>query len=338
MVPHQKLLLVLAAVLTLLAAASMITIHLLFSKVFFGRVKAPESNTSFRQEDYPGDDRGMARFRSGKNTLQGYLYGTGNTKALVVISHGIGSGAADYMAETIWFVNHGYRVFTYDGTGSHASEGRGTTGMAQSKIDLDAALRYIEKTGGLKDLPVLLYGHSWGGYAAAAILAADHPITASVSVAGYNTPGGIVYETAQKLTGPLAPLIYPAIRLNNFFRFGREANAAAVPAINASRTPILIIHGTGDRTIRYDGASIIARRYQITSPGAEFYVRSGEGQNGHGSLFLSAAALAYAEQIQDSPAAERDKFKLAELDEDYMNTVNGFYEKHLGLSNRGGRR
>ncbi|MDR1306494.1 MAG: lysophospholipase [Treponema sp.] len=333
MILQQKLL-VLAAVLALLAAASMITIHLLFSKVFFGRVKAPESSTVFRYEDYPGGDRGMTRFRSGKNTLQGYLYGTRNTKALVVISHGIGSGSASYMAETIWFVNHGYRVFTYDGTGSHASEGRGTTGMAQSKIDLDAALGHIEKTAGLKELPVLLYGHSWGGYAAAAILAKDHPITASVSVAGYNTPAGIVYETAQRLIGPLAPPAYPFMRLNNFFRFGREANAAAVPAINASRTPILIIHGTADQTIRYDGASIIARRNQITNPGAEFYVRSGEGQNGHGSLFLSAAALAYAEQVKDRPAAECDKFKLGELDEEYMTVVNGFYEKHLGLSKR----
>ncbi|MDR2663059.1 MAG: lysophospholipase [Treponema sp.] len=332
MVLHQKLLLVLAAVLALLAAASMITIHLLFSKVFFGRVKAAESGSSFRYEDYPREDRGTVRFRSGKNILQGYLYGTRNTKALVVISHGIGSGAAAYMAETIWFANHGYRVFTYDGTGSHASEGRGTLGTAQSKIDLDAALSYIEETRGLKELPVLLYGHSWGGYAAAAVLAKNHPVTASVSVAGYNTPMGIVYETAQKIIGPLAPPAYPFMRLNNFFRFGREANIAAVKAINASGTPILIIHGTADRTIRYDGASIIARRHQITNPGAEFYTRRGEGQNGHGSLFLSAAAAAYAEQMKDRPAAECDKFKLGELDEEYMNVVNAFYEKHLGLA------
>jgi dipeptidyl aminopeptidase/acylaminoacyl peptidase len=202
--------------------------------------------------------------------------------------------------------------------------------MAQSKIDLDAALSYIEKTGGLKELPVLLYGHSWGGYAAAAILAKDHRITASVSVSGYNTPVGIVYETAKNLIGPLAPPAYPFIRLNNFFRFGREANAAAVRAINASATPILIIHGTADRTIRYDGASIIARRHQITNSKAEYYIRSREGQNDHGNLVLSAAAIAYAEQMKDRPAEECDKFKLGELDEEYMNRVHAFYEKYLG--------
>jgi pimeloyl-ACP methyl ester carboxylesterase len=329
MVLKQKLLLVFAAMLVLFVLASMITIHLLFSKVFFGRVKAPENSSWPRYEDYPGYDRDMVQFRSGKNTLQGYFYGVENTKALVVISHGLGSGAASYMAETIWFVDHGYRVFTYDSTGSHASEGRGTVGMAQSKIDLDAALNYIEGIAGLKELPVLLYGHSWGGYAAAAILAKDHHITASVSISGYNTPVDIVYETAKKMMGPFAPFEYPFMRLDNFFRFGREANVAAVAAINASGTPILVIHGTGDKTVEYDGAAIIARRNEITNPRAEYYVRRGEGQNGHTDLFLSAAAVAYAEQVKDRPVGEIDKLKLGELDNDYMNRVNAFYEKYL---------
>ena len=59
-------------------------------------------------------------------------------------------------------------------------------GMAQSAIDLDAALTYIESNDELNGLPVLLYGHSWGGYAAAAVLGSDHDIKASVSISGYS--------------------------------------------------------------------------------------------------------------------------------------------------------
>lgn len=42
---------------------------------------------------------------------------TGNQKGLIVISHGMGGGAEGYMAETLYFVNHGYQVFGYDNTG-----------------------------------------------------------------------------------------------------------------------------------------------------------------------------------------------------------------------------
>ena len=54
----------------------------------------------------------------------------------------------------------GYSVLTYDATGTGASGGSGTRGLAQSALDLDAALTRAEQ----EDLPILLFGHSWGGY------------------------------------------------------------------------------------------------------------------------------------------------------------------------------
>lgn len=297
---------VLVILLCIFAAGSMIAIHLLFSRVYFGRTEAQENPPE--SEEYE-----VLQFPSGKNMLQGYVYGAGNTKGLVVISHGIGSNARGFAQECRWFTVRGYRVFSYDCTGTGASEGTGTRGAAQSAVDLDAALTYIAGDENLKGLPVLLYGHSWGGYAVAAILAKDHPITASVSISGYNTPVEVIYEFARKIMGPFAPIELPFMWLNNLFHFGKEANVSALSAINGSFTPILIIHGTADTTISYDGASIISRRNKITNPRAEYLIRTMEGQNGHTNLFLAPSA--------DEGAAE--------LDESFMIAVNSFYEKSL---------
>jgi pimeloyl-ACP methyl ester carboxylesterase len=292
--------------LCIFAAGSMAAIHLLFSIVYFGR-------TGPRENPPESEEYRTLQFPSGKNMLQGYVYGGANTKGLVVVSHGIGSSAGGFIRECRWFARRGYRVFVYDCTGAGASEGKGTNGAAQSAIDLDAALTYIEADESFRGLPLLLYGHSWGGYAAAAILAKDHPITASVSISGYNTPPGVIYEYARRIMGPLGLIEFPFMWLDNLFRFGKEANVSAVSAINGSGTPVLIIHGTADTTIRFDGASIISRRGKITNPRAEYLIRSTEGQNSHNNLFLS-------------PAAEDGT---AELDEGFMDAVNTFYERSL---------
>jgi pimeloyl-ACP methyl ester carboxylesterase len=278
----------------------MIANHLLFSLVYFGR-----NGPQIRAEE--SSDYSLAEFYSGKNKLQGYIYGKRDAKALVVIAHGLGGRAASYSPEALWFVSRGYRVFMYDCTGTAASEGKGTMGTAQSVIDLAAALEYIRTDAALREFPVLLYGHSWGGYAVAAVLAKDYDITASVSISGYNTPGAVVYEQAKRIMGPLAGIEYPFIMMENFFRFGGEAFVSAVSAINTSGIPILIVHGTGDNQIFFDGASIIARKHEITNPAAEYLVRDEEGRNGHKNLFLAGEYL----------------------DSEFMEQVNAFYKKYL---------
>ena len=238
------------------------------------------------------------------------------------------------MAEIVWFVNHGYKVFSYDCTGTHASEGKGTRGMAQSAFDLNAALSCIEEEGDLKTLPVLLFGHSWGAYAAAAVLAGlpgyrGIRIAAAVCVSGYNTPNGIVLEHAKKMIGPLAFLEFPFMALENFFRFGRASTVSAVQSINASSVPVLVIHGAGDKVVPFNSSSIIARQKRITNPEVEYYIRDKEGQNGHNDLFLSARAVNYALQMKADGSGEIDPLIMGELDEEFMTRVNVFFEKSL---------
>lgn len=327
------------------SVASFVFIRISFDDIF-GRTELPTLTAYLRYEDVKGDyERELLSFPSGKNQLQGYLYGAGNTKGLVVISHGLGGGAESYMAETIYFVEHGYQVFGYDNTGCYRSEGENSVGLSQSVIDLDAALTYIETEERFGELPVMLYGHSWGGYAVTAIFGYDHEIAASVSVAGFNKPMTMILEWTKDMMGGLAYVEQPYIYIYQKLLFGKNANLSAVKCINRTDTPILIIHGNEDTTVGYHGAGIINYRDEITNPNVQYKVCDKEGQNDHNRLYMSKDGIAYGEEldaaydklykqyngeipeeVDEEFYGEIDKYRLSALDEEFMQDVLAFYE------------
>lgn len=342
----RKTLLIAAGLFVLVfAAVSLLVTKSIYDKNF-GRVDAPKYSGFLRHADVTEYEHTELSFPSGENNLIGYVYGEENNKGLVVLAHGLGGGAESNTALTIALVDMGWRVFTYDCTGSYRSEGSGTKGLPQSALDLDAALDYVESQS-LK-LPVMLYGHSWGGYAVAAVLDMGHDVNAVVSVAGYASPDALLHEQMQSMMGGFSTFTYPFGWLYQRMLFGANAGRSAIDSINSSAVPVMVIHGSEDEMIRYDGAGIIAGRGEITNPNVVYVTRDMEGQNGHNNLMSSVAALKYIEEknaeydeIYDSYGgkipdginaeyyADVDKFRASELDSELIDMIDGFYKEHL---------
>ncbi len=323
-----------------------------FSKAFydgnFQRSTQPKYTGLFHYSDISGYPRTVVKFNSGKNLLTGYIYGEENQKGLVVISHGLGYGADDYLAQTMYFVDHGWRVFAFDNTGVYQSQGQSEKGLPQSALDLDAALTYIEGNPDLNNLPVMLFGHSWGGYAVAAVLNFNHRVDAVVSIAGFNSPNELLREQAKAQMGLLGYIEYHFLVKYQSWLFGDDADLSAVNGINKTDTPVMIIHGTADKSISYTGASIISHRNVITNPNVVYETISAENHNGHKTMFRSDAAIAYINNlnkefqelldqyngnIPDDAYAQfyerLNKFQVNELDENFMNDINVFFETNL---------
>ncbi len=293
------------------------------------------------EEKYPRD---LVNFESGDNSLQGYIYGNEEGQGLVVVSHGIGGGADSYLPQITYFIDNGFRVFAYDSTGSFDSEGKSTKGFPQSLLDLNAALTYINLQTEFDGLPILLFGHSWGGYAVANILHYDHEISGVVSVSGANSPMDIIIEQGRNMMGGFINVQYPFLLLYQKMLFGETASLNAVDAINNSDVPILVIHGTKDDFVLHNGSSIISNSGEITNPGAKFISISNSGRNGHNDLFRSDEALEYIDEInidyrklydsydQNIPYAIKQEFyskvdrSLAQnLNEELMNEIIEFF-------------
>lgn len=290
----------------------------------------------------------LVKFMSGKNTLAGYLFGAETAKGLVVIAPGQGEGAVTFLAASLYFVDQGWRVFSYDPTGTFASGGDNMVGLPQSRFDLHAALNYIKNEPALKDLPLMLYGHSWGGYAVTAILNDRQDISAAVSISGFNAPMGIMAEDAKRELGLLGEVAYPFGWAYQYLRFGQASLVTAVKGINRTDIPVMIIHGSEDESVAYNGASIIAQRAAITNPKVVYKTCSAENRNGHNSLYRSAAAIQYAQQknqeyqvlldryqgyIPDAAKADFyagvDRYQTSELDASFMRDVSDFFESAL---------
>lgn len=339
---------VVLALFVLFSAASFVFIKLSFDDSF-QRTAPMEFTAYIKYQDVEDQvERELLSFPSGDHQLQGYLYGADHTKGLIVLSHGMGGGADAYLGDIIYFLDHGYQVFAFDNTGCYLSEGNNCVGPVQSVIDLDAALTFIEGEPRFQGLPILLYGHSWGGYAVTAIFNFEHEIAASVSVAGFNESMEMTMEWIQDM-GLLAKVEYPYIYLYQRMLFGEKLDFTAVKGINRTDTPVLLIHGTEDRVISLSGAATMAHRDEITNPNVEYKLCDGERQNGHSNLLYSLNALNYMDElnleydklyeeyngnipdeVKRSFYSGVDKLRVEERDEGFMNDVLAFYEKALG--------
>jgi len=296
------------------------------------------------QSKYP---RQEVKFNSGKNKLQGFIYGSSNNNGLVVISHGFGGTADHYFPMIMYFVDQGWRVFAYNNTGVGGSEGDSVHGLTQSAVDLDAALTYIENTSVLNGLPVMLAGHSWGGFAVCTVLNYNHNVKAVVSFAGFNIAKELFEEEGVSITGGIFYALTPQFWVIEKQLFGDAANLTAVGGINKSNIPVMIVQSSDDKVIKADTTSIYAHRKSITNPRVDIVFFDGENITGHEYVFRSKAMEEYRETAQSNyeeyQAANRietatnadlakwaegygfDKFKANELNPELMKRINDMF-------------
>ncbi|MDD2427787.1 MAG: alpha/beta fold hydrolase, partial [Eubacteriales bacterium] len=150
-------------------------------------------------DEFPALDREKHIFVSDKGQeLVAYMYfhadadtdtaedGT-SPRGVVIIAHGLGGGGHNvYMGLADYFASSDYLVFAYDATGNGESEGASAKGMPQGLIDLDYAIRYVKDSPAIGDLPIVLFGHSWGAYSAASVLNLHPDVKAVVISAGFD--------------------------------------------------------------------------------------------------------------------------------------------------------
>ena len=278
-------------------------------------------------------------FLSGENRLRGYLYGKGS-KGVIVIAPGVSSDSEAHLPEIMRFLDSGYTALTYDMTGVCRSEGESRVGLQQAKRDLLAAIDFVRQ----KQLPVYLYGHSLGAYAVAAALD-ETEVTAAICLSGFDSPVGMMHDSAKDYVGILADVEYPFLYLQNVLTFGDDADDKAIESINAVDTPVLLCHGSEDKTIPY-ARSLNAQSDRLKNPNAVCHTIDADFRSGHNYAWLSADAARYMAQKQeelddlqkacggDLPQPVLDDFyrdfdaeKAAQTDGSFMDGVLRFYQE-----------
>jgi hypothetical protein len=187
--------------------------------------------------------------------LVGYKYykETNNTKGLVVIAHGLGGGGHNsYMDVANYLATYGYIVFAYDATGNDESEGDAVVGIPQGLIDLDYALQFIKEHDEFDNLPIMLFGHSWGAYSVGSVLNIHADIKAVVMVAGFNKSLDILREEGRRIMGDSFSALVPYFFVLERIKFGHYASYNCIDGFEASNAGVMIVHSSDDNMISFE--------------------------------------------------------------------------------------
>lgn len=183
------LLLVLCILIVMIIAGDWLFSVMIYNENFNRRFESYEPLMLY-VEDFDGLQRTKYTFPSNKGQmLTGYMYTSDeNPRGIIVMAHGFGGGGHNsYMDCANYFAHHGYCVFAYDATGNDESEGEGVGGFPQGVIDLDHAITFVEKSGNFPDLPIALFGHSWGAYSVCSVLTYHPEVKAVIACSGINS-------------------------------------------------------------------------------------------------------------------------------------------------------
>ena len=137
------------------------------------------------------------------------------------------------------------------------------------------------------------------------MLGGSHDVTASVCAAGFDTPLGLMRQTARRWCGPVAELGVPFLWLDQQLRFGAAADVSGAKAAAASGVPVLVLHGSDDGTIPADGPSLLAACQKENAPNIRTVLLPGET---HTSLLHDAQG-----RCSEAVFAQIDAFYAAAL-------------------------
>jgi len=318
----KRVLIVCLAVILLFSAVSVVALVLIHN-MQFGRMDVTDLIDHPTIAEFPGLEREKVTLQSGDNDLICYYYPAQNAKGVVVYTHGLRAQADAALPNIATFVADGWSVFALNSTGTWESEGKTMRGFPQGVIDLDIALNYLEEQEDTASLPLLLTGHSWGGYAVCAVLNYDHPsVKAVVSLSGFNSNTENIMTAVKDMAGPLAYAVYPYFLAYNRILFGGAAFFTAVDGINKSKAAVLLVHGDADNALDIKTNSIVAHKAEITNPNVDYVVVEG---GTHMSLLFDEQTNAYRDESWERLKALREEYDgnvPKEALRDYYNSID----------------
>jgi alpha-beta hydrolase superfamily lysophospholipase len=259
-----KLLLILLGIPLLYIAGTFV-----FMLVFFWRKTPNDDNVDGILRRFPDLTYEKVQFASNKGQmLKGWIYrkGDGSKKGIVVFSHGLGGTHIENINQIDFFAERGFVVFGFDNTGSGESDGNSMVDLPQATIDLDFALRFIEGREEFVNLPVLLFGHSWGGFAVCTMLSTPHKIAGVVSCSGFDSPSELKQASVGNFFGIFTRAIVSTANLFSRIRFGSKANRTAMESLAVATAPVLIIHSKDDDVVAFQ-CSILDACRRLEYPG-----------------------------------------------------------------------
>ena len=281
-------------------------------------------------------------FKSDKGqTLNGFLYSNAKVdvyKALIVFSHGMGAGHLSYTTEINYFAQKGFLVLAYDNTGTCTSEGEKLNGFAQGPIDLKYALQFVASRDDLKELPILLLGHSWGGYSVCNVSALnpDVDIKGIVALSPPDAFNRLIIDQVKMQTKMNMFFLSPIFDILNLIKFGKNGLLKSTETIASNNIPTLVMHGGNDMTVKLENSPVGLKNRIEANPNARVILFDSKYHNVYlakeGEQYLNEIFAKVGSLPKNSPEAYEiyqsiDYSLITKEDLNVMDSINFFFEE-----------
>ncbi len=239
---------------------------------FGTRVQYDTGYYPYLQEKYPEFARTSVNFHSKDGELlEGsffYQEEAKEAKALIVWSHGMKVSYENYLGEIHRLTEEGYVVFGYSNTGVNLSSGDSLKGLSQAPFDLQSALYHLEEYPEFAELPLILIGHSWGGFAVATAqqLELPRPVDGIITLAAFWRNINVIDDIASYYVGNVMSLLVPYLTIYEWFLFGADSQLQGIEGLASSTCPVLMIHSRDDVIVRYDNNFLEYQAYFGNDP------------------------------------------------------------------------
>lgn len=116
-------------------------------------------------------------------------------------------------------------------------------------IDLEHAISFVKANNDIPDLPIVLFGHSWGGYSVSAVLTYHPQVRAIIACSGFNRSSDMFESSGKSQAGDIIYTMTPFIRIHEYFKYGKYASNTAIDGFNATDAAVMIVHSEDDPSI-----------------------------------------------------------------------------------------
>ncbi len=293
----KKIIMIMLTVLLFLTIIPFVLCSIIY-EVYFGKGYDTREEWRYEITDFAGLKQERYPFTSDDGQmLIGYKFYKEHQdiKGTLVFAHGLGCGGYNtYMDLINYFAGNGFFVFAYDATGHDESEGDSVHGIPQGVIDLLYAIDFVEENEDFQHLPVVLLGHSWGGYAVCNVLNEHPEVKAVVSMAGFNTSADLIKIECERHAGKIADIAVPYMKLYEKLRFGKYASDSALTGFEKSEACVMIVQSSDDTIVPPEyGYDIYYERYKDDD---RFIFREYHNR-AHKYVYSSEASMEYMKDI-----------------------------------------
>ncbi len=295
------------------------------------------------------EDIGRKKYATGYygKAIRGFIYEDRNIKekkGFIIFSHGFYGTHLQYTYEIYLLCKAGYRVLAYDQYGAGVSEGKNQQSLGTGVYVLENVIADVKKRELNNGLPLILYGHSWGGYCVTAALKHHKDIKCCISRSGPLSPIQAGCDTIKRYNKALylysAPLLYPI----NYYIAGRRYAVKATRGLKSNHeTGVLALHAKDDTMCLYrHSIAYLAEKNKY--PNLTSYVAEHGGHN----MFLTLECKEKIKEINRKKkeidritdedekkkqtellASSFDRFSLYECDMTVYNTIISFIEESI---------